>query len=131
MDMIHQGTVAADVIRMREIDPDAVILATPGAFFKSNRAFAHQFWLDCSSENWFPRSLRELNNPHLLSRSWQGEWKGEIAARQQLEDAARMAAGLIYRSRASITLMVSEYNSLGLEQEGHLHELVMESVVAP
>lgn len=129
MDMIHQGTVAADVIRMKEIDPEAVILATPGAFFKSNRAFAHQFWLDCSSENWFPRSLRELNNPHLLSPSWQGEWKGEIDTRHRLEDAARMAAGLIYRSRAGITLLVSEYNSLGLEQEGHLHELVMESVV--
>ena len=93
--MIHQGTVAADVIRMREIDPDAVILATPRAFFKSNRAFAHQFWLDCSSENWFPRILRELNNPYLLSCSWQGEWKGEIDSRQRWEDAARMVAGLI------------------------------------
>lgn len=129
MNMIYQGTVAADVIRMRDINPDAVILATPVAFFKSNRTFAHQFWLDCSSDSWFPRSLKELNNPHLLSRNWSGEWKDEMDIRHRSKDAARIAAGLIYRSRDSITLLVSEYNSMGLEQEGNLHELVAESVV--
>jgi superfamily I DNA/RNA helicase len=130
LDMIHQGTVAADVIRMRDINPNAVILSTPVAFFKSNRTFAHQFWLDCSSDIWMPRGLKELSNPFLLTRSWNGIWNDEVDSANKAKDAARTVSGLLYRARDTITLLVSEYNSLGLEQEGNLHELVAESVVS-
>jgi hypothetical protein len=128
VNMVRQGTVAAEANRMRRSNPDSVVLSTPLGIFQSSRSFKFQFWLDGSSSLWIPRIASELNNYHLMSKSWDGRWDAAVDMAQRDERTAQSIAGLIMRCTEEIVLLVSEYDSLGREQEGELPELIFESI---
>lgn len=129
--MIKQGTVAADVIKLRSMESDVVVIATPLALFKTSRSFKHQFWLDFSSKYWLQRDISELNNYYLLSKRWNRTWDDQVDNTQRNQKSANIIAGLLYRCSGKVTIMESEYDSLGQEQESILSDLILESVVCP
>lgn len=130
VDMIRQGTVAAEANRLIRSEDKSVVLATPLGIFRSGRPFKYQFWLDVSSSLWFPRNVTELNNYHLMSKNSDGRWNAALDMKKRTERAAQSIAGLIMRCTDEIVILVSEYDSVGQEQEGELPELICESVIA-
>lgn len=128
VDMIRQGTVAAEANRITKSEDKSVVLATPLGIFKSGRPFKYQFWLDGSSSLWTPRNVTELNNYHLMSKTWDGRWNAALDMAKRAERLAQSIAGLIMRCTDEIVILVSEFDSMGQEQEGELPELIYESV---
>lgn len=126
--MIRQGTIAAEAGKIQGAENNGVVLATPLAIFKSSRSFKYQFWVDGSSESWTPRRAREINNYHLMSKGWNGRWDDSMDIVKKAEGAAKTVSGLILRCTGEIVLLVSEYNSMGQEQEGDLPDIIRGSV---
>lgn len=126
--MIRQGTIAAEAGKIQAEGNNGVVLATPLAIFKSSRSFKYQFWVDGASESWTPRSAMEINNYHLMSKGWNGKWDDSMDIVKKAEGAAKTVSGLILRCTEEIVILVSEYNSVGQEQEGDLPDIIRGSV---
>ena len=130
LQLITQGTVAAEVFHNQEPEPGAVILTTPLGLFRSGLSFDHQFWVDCSDASWFMKDYRELSNPEVMRQDWDGVWNDEAEQAIIRLGAALRVRGLLYRCRGKVTIVQSDYNGLGYEQQGSLPEIILESVVA-
>ncbi|MGD0622879.1 MAG: hypothetical protein ABSA82_10535, partial [Thermacetogeniaceae bacterium] len=119
------GTVAAEVFHNQEPEPGAVILTTPLGLFQSGLSFDHQFWVDCSDASWFMKDYRELSNPEVMRQDWDGVWNDEAEQANIRLGAALKVRGLLYRCRGKVTVVQSDYNGLGYEQQGFLPELLL------
>lgn len=129
LDLITKGTVAAEAFRQEEIRDDAVILATPFALFRNSLSIEHQFWIDCSDHRWFTKEYKELCNPLIMSGTWDGTWDDDIALEHRRDRAATTLVGLLYRSSGSVTVIESEYSSLGYPQDSALPGIIYDSLV--
>jgi hypothetical protein len=127
LQLITQGTVAAEVFQNQEPDPEAVILTTPLGLFQSGLSFDHQFWVDCSDASWFLKDYRELSNPEVMRQDWDGAWNDAVEQEIIRRGAALKVRGLLYRCRGRVTIVQSDYNGLGYEQQGPLPEIIFES----
>ena len=128
--LITQDTVAAEVFSNQSPDREAVILTTPLGLFRSGLSVDRQFWVDCSDASWFFKGYSELSNPEVVRRDWEGAWNDEVEQGLLRYNAALRMRGLLYRCRGQVTIVQSDYNGLGYEQQGSLPEIVYESVVA-
>jgi hypothetical protein len=129
LDMLTQGTVAAEVFKRKELARDAVILTTPLGLFRSGLSINHQFWVDCSDTSWFMKDYRELSNPAVMRQDWDGVWNDEAEQAIIRLGAALRVRGLLYRCRGSVMIVQSCYSGLGYEQQGMLPEIIFDSVV--
>jgi hypothetical protein len=130
LQLFTRGAVAAKVFHNQEPEPGAVILTTPLGLFQSGLSFDHQFWVDCSDASWFMKDYRELSNPEVMRRDWDGVWNDRTEQAIIRLGAALRVRGLLYRCRGKVTIVQSDYNGLGYEQQGPLPEIIYESVVA-
>ena len=129
--LITQDTVAAEVFQNQAPEQAAVILTTPLGLFRSGLSVDHQFWVDCSDTSWFFKSYSELSNPEVMRRDWDGAWNDAVEQRTMRLGAALRVRGLLYRCRGRVTIVQSDYNGLGYEQQGSLPEIIGASVAAP
>jgi hypothetical protein len=128
--LLTKGTVAAEALYQEEIQKDAVLLATPFALFRNSLSIQHQFWLDCSDHRWFVKDYKELSNPLIMSKDWDGVWDTAVALEHRRYRASRTLAGLLYRCSGTVKIVESEYSSLGHAQESALPEIILNSVVS-
>jgi hypothetical protein len=125
--MVQDGVVAAQYVRGWQRQPkDAVLLAPAYTFLMSNRAVAHQYWLDVGGTGWWERLYQPITHPYVLSRRWAGRglWTDadEYAARQ--DALAALVLGLLRRCRTRVHLGLSELGESGSEQRGPLLQAV-------
>jgi hypothetical protein len=129
LELISKGTIAAEKLFGKDLQDDAVVLATPLAAIRSGLSFQYQFWLDCTDTGWFLRDFRELSNSAITRKNWNGEWNETIERKLKLDNAARTFAGLLYRCQGNITLASSEHNNIGHRLDGTLPEVIYEGAV--
>jgi hypothetical protein len=70
--MLKSGIKGAESIFELEekISGDYVLLATPVSYLASSLQSKVIILTGTSSENWYPRSIRELTNSHVLTKTW-------------------------------------------------------------
>lgn len=122
--MLTEGTVAAEPLEAYDPDRDAVTLATPFAYLTARLTSQYQIWLDISGAGWYPSDVKELANPHVLSRRWEeGErWTDSHSSRRRQANAARTARALARRCTGRIILADCSMTAWGQEQDGGLAE---------
>ncbi|HYG56650.1 MAG TPA: UvrD-helicase domain-containing protein [Symbiobacteriaceae bacterium] len=122
--MLTEGTVAAEPLEAYDPARDAVTLATPFAYLTTRLTSQYQIWVDISSDGWYPSDVKELANPHVLSRRWEegNQWNDRLNKKQRQANAARTAQALMRRCRGRVVLAECGLTAWGMEQEGGLAE---------
>lgn len=122
--MLTEGTVAAEPLEAYDPAKDAVTLATPFAYLSSRLSSQYQIWVDISGDGWYPNDVKELANPHVLSRRWEPgtRWTDTQNNKRRQENAARTVRALVRRCRGRLILAECSLTPWGQEQEGGLAE---------
>lgn len=122
--MLTEGTVAAEPLEAYDPAKDAVTLATPYAYLTSRLTSQYQIWIDISGDGWYPNDVKELANPHVLSRRWEeGErWTDTRNNRTRQGNGARTVRALVRRCTGRLILAECSLSAWGQEQEGGLAE---------
>jgi len=122
--MLTEGTVAAEPLDAYEATKDGIILATPFAYLSTRLSHQYQIWVDISSDGWYPSDVKELANPHVLSRRWEEgtPWTSSLNKKSRQANAARTAKALVRRCRGRIILAECGLTAWGIEQDGGLAE---------
>ncbi|WP_242973345.1 UvrD-helicase domain-containing protein [Clostridium thermosuccinogenes] len=130
LDMIRGGIKAAESIFELEetLNGDSVILSTPIAYLSSTLKSRIIILSGISSENWTPRSIKELTNAHVLTKTWD---TGKIYTEEMEESYQRHYLAIIMRAllrRCSDRLYTFESNlsANGYENNGMLPEYLDE-----
>ena len=128
IDMVLNGTLAAEVLYRPPANEEKIILATPYTFLFSPfiEKVEYMFWLDAASENWFRSTTKELTNPYILSVEWQDdqEWNDEVDQQLRKEQLIDYVQSLLSKTTKGLYLANSYLNSRGWEQEGKLLEWI-------
>ncbi|MGM0602976.1 MAG: UvrD-helicase domain-containing protein [Bacillota bacterium] len=129
IDMIYEGTLAADTLFSEEEKEGRVILSSPYKFLFSPEisGVKYMFLIDISSENWMRSIAKELVNPYIFTDQWEvkKEWNDKIdqnIRRRQLSD---FLINLINKVNKGIIFTDSFLNSMGWEQDGPLYKWIM------
>ena len=131
IEMVLDGTLAAELLFGTESREDKVVLATPYTFLSlpDVKQVDHLFLLDLSSELWLLGSGKELSNPYVLSRENNGEWGDQIDQNLRREQLAHYLQGIFNKTKEKLYLADSDLSSRGWEQEGQLGEWLAEDRV--
>ncbi|GAB6098630.1 hypothetical protein JCM16358_05090 [Halanaerocella petrolearia] len=125
VEMINDGTLAAETLFEPEDLEEQLILATPYTLLSIPylKEVKYLFLLDISSELWLLGGSKELSNPYILSRevedpSW-GDGISQVLKKEQLSDYLQ---SLLSKVNEGVYLADSSFNSRGWEQMGQLSE---------
>lgn len=127
VDLVLNGTLAAEVLFRPPVNERQVILATPYTFLLSPfiQNVRYLFWLDVASENWFQSTTKELVNPYVYSKLWQGEeWTDQVDQKLRKEQLGDYLQSLLNKCTDGLYLANSYLSSRGWEQEGQLLEWI-------
>lgn len=126
IDMIYNGTLAAEVLYSYPEGEKKVLLSTPYKFLFSPdiKKVRYLFLLDISSENWLRSTAKELFNPYILSPQWKKtmKWDDETDQGLRKEQLAAFLQCILSKVTEGIYIADSYFNSRGWEQEGRLYE---------
>ncbi|AGB41503.1 hypothetical protein Halha_1564 [Halobacteroides halobius DSM 5150] len=128
IEMINQGTVAAELLFGKQESEDKVILATPYSFLSLPDVdkVEYLFLLDLSSELWLLGSGKELSNPYVLSRQTEGEWGDKIDQKLRYQQLADYLQSILSKVTKGLYLADSDLSSRGWQQEGQLSDWLQE-----
>ncbi|MGM0501882.1 MAG: UvrD-helicase domain-containing protein, partial [Bacillota bacterium] len=131
IEMVLNGTLAAELLFGSEEKDNKVILATPYTFLSlpDVNEVEYLFLLDLSSELWLLGSGKELSNPYVLSRQSDGQWGDKIDQNLRKEQLAHYLQGIFNKVKTGLYLADSDLSSRGWEQEGPLGEWLAEDKV--
>ncbi|MCC3145005.1 hypothetical protein LJ207_06685 [Halanaerobium sp. Z-7514] len=125
IDMIYEGTLAAETLFKGQSEDKGVILASPYKFLFSPEleGVEHLFLLDISSSHWLRSIAKELVNPYIYSEGWQEEqeWNDKVDQNIRLKQLSDFLVSLVYKVNDSIYIADSFFNSSGREQDGPLY----------
>ncbi|WP_408956491.1 hypothetical protein [Natroniella sp. ANB-PHB2] len=127
IEMINEGTLAAELLYRPEDLEDQVIVATPYTFlsFSYLEDVDYLFLLDLSSELWLLGSSKELSNPHLLSKEEEElEWNDLIDQSLRKEQLANYLQSMLSKVKEGLYIADSDLNSRGWEQTGQLAQWI-------
>lgn len=126
--MLTEGTVAAEPLEAYDPQKDAVTLATPFAYLNARLVSQVQIWFDISGNGWYPNDVKELANPHVLTRRWdEGDrWSTNRSNKERQRNAARTVQALVRRCRGRLVLAECALTPWGQEQESGLSEVFSE-----
>lgn len=126
IEMIYNGTIAAEVLYQNEHTDDEIILATPYKFLQNPQidSVKYIFLLDISSNNWLRSIAKELSNPYIFSPQWKNErnWDDELDQNLRKIQLVEFFQSIISKSKEGLYLNDSYLNSQGWEQEGKLYD---------
>lgn len=122
--MLTEGTVAAEPLEAYVAGQESILLATPYSYLSRRLTSQYQIWFDVSGAGWYQNDVKELANPHILSRRWEeGErWSDTRNNRIRQANAARTARALVRRCTGRLILAECGLTPWGQEQEGGLAE---------
>lgn len=125
INMIYEGTLAAETLFKDQEKEKGVILASPYKFLFSPElnGVEYLFLLDISSDEWMQSIAKELVNPYIYTEQWQEKavWDDKIDQQIRLNQLSDFLISLIYKVKKGIYIADSFLNSSGREQEGPLY----------
>ncbi|MGM0547635.1 MAG: UvrD-helicase domain-containing protein [Bacillota bacterium] len=125
INMIYEGTLAAETLFKGQEKEAGVILASPYKFLFSPELAGvdYLFLLDISSSDWMQSIAKELVNPYIYTEQWQQEndWDDFLDQKIRLNQLSDFLVSLIYKVKKGIYIADSFLNSSGKEQEGPLY----------
>ena len=125
INMIYEGTLAAETLFKGQEKEAGVILASPYKFLFSPELAGvdYLFLLDISSSDWMQSIAKELVNPYIYTEQWQqkNEWDDRLYQKIRLNQLSDFLISLIYKVKKGIYIADSFLNSSGKEQEGPLY----------
>lgn len=125
INMIYEGTLAAETLFKGQEKETGVILASPYKFLFSPELSGvdYLFLLDISSSDWMQSIAKELVNPYIYTEQWQQNkvWDDLVDQQIRLNQLSDFLISLIYKVKQGIYIADSFLNSSGREQEGPLY----------
>jgi len=124
--MIRSGIKGAESIFELEekISGDHVLLTTPVSFLASSLQSKVIILTGTSSENWYPRSIRELTNSHVLAKTWNpvNVYTEEIEEDNRKRYLATVIRAVVKKCGEKLITFESVLSANGFENEGILSE---------
>ncbi|MDP4181774.1 MAG: hypothetical protein Q8942_11855 [Bacillota bacterium] len=126
LEMVRSGIKAAESIYELEekIDSNTVILTTPVAYLSCSINSKILILTSLSSKNWTPRSIKELTNVHVLTKTWDEKsiYTEELEEVNQREYLAMLIRAVIKRCGHKLITFESVLSANGFENDGILSE---------
>lgn len=126
LDMIRSGIKAAESIFELEekLSGEFVILSTPVAYLASSLKSKVTILTSLSSKNWTPRSIKEMTNAHVLTKTWDrgAIYTEEIEESNQKHYLAVMMRAILKRCGEKLITFESALSANGFENDGILAE---------
>ncbi|MCX7842386.1 MAG: hypothetical protein N2489_04855 [Clostridia bacterium] len=124
--MVRRGIKSAESIFEIEerLGGDFVLLSTPVAYLASSLSNKVIILTSLSSRNWTPRSVKELSNAHVLTKTWEkGDiYTEEMEERNQKRYLALLTRALLKRCGEKLITFESNLSANGYENDGDLSE---------
>ncbi len=124
--MVRSGIKSAESIFEIEekLEGEFVLLTTPVAFLASSLKSKVILLTSLSSKNWAPRSIKELTNAHVLTKTWNaGEvYTEELEETNQKHYVAVLMRAILKRCGERLITFESNLSANGFENEGVLTE---------
>lgn len=124
LEMLNQGIKAAESIYELEekINGGFVLLSTPVAFLASSIRAKVIIISGLSSDNWSPRSIKELTNNHVLTKTWDHDqvYTEDLEIKNQKNYLAVTMRALIKNCKDKLITFESNISSSGFENDGNL-----------
>ncbi|MCX8130452.1 MAG: hypothetical protein N3I35_10170 [Clostridia bacterium] len=124
LDMIRGGIKAAESIFELEenLHGEHVILSTPIAYLASTLNNKAIILTSLSSNNWTPRSIKEMTNAHVLTKTWiQGNiYTEELEEAKQKHYLAILMRSMLKRCGEKLITFESMLSANGYENDGIL-----------
>jgi superfamily I DNA/RNA helicase len=125
INMIYEGTLAAETLFKGQSQSQGVILASPYKFLFSPELLSvdYLFLVDISSSNWMRNTAKELVNPYIYTEEWKKDkiWNDKVDQDIRLKQLGDFLISLIYKVKNGIYIADSFLDSSGREQEGPLY----------
>ena len=102
-----------------------ISLTTPASYFLADKKCKYQIWCDIRSSRWLIKYNSELNNPFVISKSWDKTnfYDVAIESMNDRESFGRMMKRLIKKGK-EIYCYGAIYTVSGIEQDGILYEVI-------
>ncbi|MCX7709547.1 MAG: hypothetical protein N2484_06820 [Clostridia bacterium] len=124
--MIRGGIKSAESIFEIEekLEGDFVLLSTPVAYLASSLKNKVVILTSISSKNWTPRSVKELSNAHVLTKTWnpQDVYSEELEEQNQKHYLAVLMRAILKRCKGRLITFESNLSASGYENDGILSE---------
>jgi superfamily I DNA/RNA helicase len=128
LDMIRRGIKSSESIFELEekLDGNFVLLSTPSVYLANSLESKVVIFNGISSENWTQRSMKELTNNHVLTKTWD---ENLIYTEKMEEENKRKYLGtllraIIKRTREKVITFESNLSANGFENDGILSECI-------
>lgn len=132
VEMIRSGIKAAETIFELEekIEGDSVLLSTPIAYLANSLSNKIMIFLSTSSNNWTPRSIGEITNYHVLSKTWDVTqiYTEDLENANKINNLGVIMRSLLKRCSEKAITFESSLSSNGYENSGILSDLISDTI---
>ncbi|MCX7745513.1 MAG: hypothetical protein N2645_01285 [Clostridia bacterium] len=126
IDMVRGGIKSAESIFELEekLSGDFVLLSTPLAYLAGSLNSKVVIMTSLSSRNWTPRSIKELTNVHVLTKTWNPDliYTEEMEEENQRRYLALLIRAILKRCGDKLITYESNLSGNGFENDGILSE---------
>jgi hypothetical protein len=126
LEMVRGGIKSAESIFELEekLNGDFVLLSTPVSYLAGSMASKVVILTSISSSNWTPRSIKELTNAHVLTKTWEAGavYSEELEEENQRNYLAVLIRAILKRCSHKLITFESMLSANGFENDGVLSE---------
>lgn len=126
LDVVYKGLGSpASIFELEEdLKEECVFLATPYVFLTSCLNSRVIILTSISSSNWYPRTVKEIANPHVLRKTWKtGEvYTEELEEQNRINHLALIIRAVVKKCREKLITFESNISANGFENNGLLSE---------
>lgn len=126
LDIAKKGIKSAESIFELEekLNGNFVLMSTPVAYLSSPLKSKVLILLSISSNNWTPRSIKEITNIHVLTKTWNENdiYTEEMEEQNQKHYLAVLIRSLLKRCEEKLITFESMLSANGYENDGILAE---------
>jgi hypothetical protein len=120
-----EGIVLESISEIEEsLKDETVILSTPAKYLASTLNNKVTILTSISSKNWTPRSIKEMTNMHVLTKTWNINeiYTEELEEKNQKQMLAVMMRAIMKRCSDKLITFQSNLSANGYENDGMLSE---------
>ena len=124
LEVVRRGIKSAESIFELEekLSGDFVLISTPVPYLASSLKSKVTIITSLSSDNWTPRSIKEITNLHVLTKTWDenGVYTEELEEKNQKHYLATLMRALFKRCSDKLITFESMLSANGYENDGIL-----------
>lgn len=132
--MVRKGIKSAESIFELEekLSGNFVLLSTPVAYLASSLESKVTIITSLSSSHWTPRSVKEITNLHVLTKTWNPKdiYTEDIEEENQKRYVAVLMRSILKRCGEKVITFESMLSANGYENDGILSEYFDELIVS-